>query len=220
MRFWILLALICCLSPLPLTALLNENGDFQLWISDSIRKKFSKDYQAELMTEYRWGNDAKQLYFFYFQMNVAIRFNDWLDLIPGYRHIYRLNTTTKEFDRVYNPIMAFIAHYEKEGWRFEDRNRFEIVIAEVINPTVYDYRNRVSIFPPWKWTQARLQPYVEEEFFWRNRLGISQNRFIVGAKIEFSEHYVGSIYYLLRHQLIADLWKRHNIMGLKFAAKF
>ena len=192
-----------------------------MWLSEVTQKKIAEKMNAELITEGRWGNDARELYFWYFQLSVFFKFSDWLDVGPGYRHIrHAVPQNRGPFATIYEPILAITAHTKINKWKFLDRSRFEIRVFQNSKP-LHIYRNRFSIVSPWKLTQARIKPYFDEEFFWREERGVNQVRLTFGGKIGFSKKYKGMIYYLLRYQKPLDgPWRKHNILGLRFVGKF
>jgi hypothetical protein len=199
----------------------NRNNDFEIWISEIVHKELAEKVDGEFIAEERWRDAASELYFWFWQFSVFLKFNKWIHIGPGYRQMRIADPLHRgNFNTIYNPLLSFTTHMEKDKWKFLDRNRFEI-LSFSRRKDIYVYRNRFTVITPWELTQARFNPQIEEEFFWIESRGIEQNRFSVGAKINFSENVSGIIYYMLRHLKLAnDDWIKQNVLGFRLKCKY
>lgn len=197
----------------------NKNNDFQVWASGEAEKALGKKYAASVLTELRYGDDARLLYLAYVQLLLTYKYRDWLSFIPGYRQLWALNSISRNFDPIYEPLFAITLMGEKKGWKVADRNRIEYRIRKHFKP-FFIYRNRITVITPWKISKGKVVPYFEDEWFWREAHGIDENRFIAGLRFPFNEQYMGLLYYLLRHENLTDTWRRQHVLGLRLTCKF
>lgn len=65
-----------------------DNGDFQVWNTDGQEKKISEDAKITAEEEFRWGDNANQLYYHHYDLGILYSFNKNFDLSLNYRHIY------------------------------------------------------------------------------------------------------------------------------------
>ena len=203
-----------CLT-LPLYGKVNQNKDFQVWASWILQKKLSEKWSTHLMTEYRYGHDAKEMYLMFSQLTFSYAWMKWLSVIPGYRQRWSADPVHRgAYVPLYEPIFALTLHFEKNGWKLSDRNRVDYVIVDG-GDDAWIYRNKFSLTSPWKMAKAKCVPYFEDEFFWVEKSGIAQNRVWIGGIFEFSDHFSGKLSYLLRHLKLPRGWRHQNALGLQ-----
>lgn len=68
-----------------LRAYAYDNGDFQVWNTDGQEKKISKDAKITAEEEFRWGDNANQLFYHHYDLGFLYSFNKNFDLSLNYR---------------------------------------------------------------------------------------------------------------------------------------
>jgi hypothetical protein len=86
-----LLLLLFFLFPSFLLARLNHDRDFQFWVREYKKKKFNEYFAMALDSEWRFGNDASELFYIHEQISTIFYFSKWLTVAPCYRQVWRKN---------------------------------------------------------------------------------------------------------------------------------
>jgi len=138
---------------------LNQDNDFQFWMMARVRKPISQCLDFEFLSEYRFGNNASELFLYYFQAQMVFSPKEWLEIAPGYRQ--QETSLLGEWFSSYNPLLDVSFLFSLGKTRVVDRSRFQYFINEGL-PNLWVYRHRDDFFFR---PVGRIQPYLYEELF-------------------------------------------------------
>lgn len=165
------------------------------------------------MGEGRWGNNASELYFVYIQ-GQAVYTTKWLEIAPGYRQAFvRLAQ-----DTIHVPLVD-ITLFFPGTWQWEDRNRFFYQIPEEA-PSHFIYRNRLRLTSPEISRFLKLKLFVDDEIFYHEGRGVSQNRTSVGMLATQTSYLKMRLYYMYRLLKQEPIWTYQNVMAIHLLFNF
>jgi hypothetical protein len=199
-----------------------DNGDFQIWNTDSQEKQVGENAKITGEEEFRWGDNANQLYYHHYDAGFLYAFNKNFDLSLNYRHIYERK---KGKFRIENePCINAILRRDLWGFSFSDRNRFEYRHFDYASDS-FRYRNMFTVKPPWKFTKMNIQPYLSDEIFISSSgAAFNNNRFYSGLGFILAKNIKGEVYYLLQHTRMVNKnstnWPHINALGTKLKITF
>lgn len=194
-----------------------DNGDFQVWHTESQEFKVKDSYKIAFNEELRLGDDASELYYHHYEAGFFL-LKENLELGLGYRQAYEKKG--KSFRAENQPHL--IATFKKELGKFklEDRNRLEYRNFQD-KDAIWRYRNKLTVKFPWKFTRFEFQPYLADEVFIEaDSKGFSRNRFYCGFQLIFTKKIKGEIYYLLQTSESSGKWINANVLGTKLKLSF
>ena len=205
--------------PAMMNAYAYDDGDFQIWHTETQEVDLKKGAKAVFDEEFRYGDDASELYYQHYDAGLAYDVNKYLATSINYRQIYE--GEKGKFSPEYQPYINIIPKYELYGFKLEDRNRFSFKLYDDSRADVVEYRNRLLIKSPWKFTPLGIQPYVSDEvFMYLNSAWWRRNRFSVGVTMDIIKNIKGDIYYILQSTKKLGRWTDANILGLKVKVAF
>ena len=204
-----------------------EDGDWQLWQTDSISGKLTDNLKASAELEFRFGDDMSEFYYQHSQVALDYKINDMFSLGVAFREVYELNTKTELDDDWYSehrPLINGSISWKWSDWKLKNRARVEFRNFEIKDNTIR-FRNKIGIKSPWKWTALKINPYIEDEIFMEeHKSGIYRNRLYVGVGMELLDAgwgvLKGALYYLWQADEKDDEWENTNALGLKFKLGF
>ncbi|WP_194848073.1 DUF2490 domain-containing protein [Candidatus Neptunochlamydia vexilliferae] len=216
-KFFILTFLPCLLF-----GAINSPGDFQVWNSDKISIEVANNIYLSGEAEFRFGNDAKSLYYKHFQTGFTFIRSKHVVVQTIYRQTYlRIN---KKWRVQYNPYVDLILKTKlPKGWIISDRNR---IFARFLGKTfpkhlLWIYRNRVEVIPPLRFGPNDASFYIANEIFWQQTRSLDQNRAEAGFHIPFREKINFHLSYMLRSlKRLDNHWVHHNVVRIRFNLKF
>jgi hypothetical protein len=193
---------------------LNQNNDFQLWVMADVRKSISPCLEFEFQSEYRFGNDASELFLYYFQAQMVYSPKEWLAIAPGYRQ--QETKLLGEWFSSYAPLADVSFTFCLGKTKVVDRSRFQYFINEG-RSDVWVYRHRDAFFFR---PVGEIHPYLFEEIFFAEARGFVQNRLEVGAYVPLRGK--GRLFggYLLRHQKFESEWRAAHILHFMLLVAF
>jgi hypothetical protein len=199
-----------------------DNGDFQVWNTDGQEKKISDNAKITAEEEFRWGDNANQLYYYHFDVGFLYAFNPNFDLSLNYRHIYERKKGKFRLEN--EPSINAILKWDLWGFSLSDRSRFEYRHFDYTSDS-WRYRNMFTIRPPWKFTKMNIQPYLADEIFISSMgAAFNNNRFYSGLGFTLTKNIRGEIYYLLQHTRTVNKnstnWPFVNVLGAKIKIAF
>jgi len=178
-------------------------------------------------TEQRLNNDLDTYYYGEYDIGLNMQVLDWLSVAPTLRMAETRKNSSSSWVHEYRPMFNATLSYTFEGWKFEDRNRFEWRNYETSgSDSIVRYRNRVKISTPWKWTDYKVNPYASAELF--NDLN-GKNSSLVNFEVAvgFSAAIPKTrasfdVYYMAELKETADTSHKHtaNIAGAAVKFKF
>lgn len=199
-----------------------DNGDFQIWNSNSQEKQISEKAKVTAEEEFRYADNANQLYYHHYDVGFFYAFNKNFDLSLNYRHIYERR---KGKFRIENePCVNAVFKWDMLGFSFSDRNRVEYRHFDY-QTDFWRYRNTIAARFPWEFTRFKIRPYLSDELFIAFRgTAFNNNRFYSGAGFTAAKNIKGEFYYLLQHTRTVGKtttnWPFINVFGAKFKLVF
>ncbi|MGB2630651.1 MAG: DUF2490 domain-containing protein [Candidatus Omnitrophota bacterium] len=195
-----------------------ENGDLQLWNTDSIEARLNENLKVKVEEELRFGGDISELYYTHTDGGFTLKVNGNLDLGLFYRLIYeKKKGKWKEENR---PHADATLKWDLSGFKLSDRNRLEYRDFED-EDCKWQYRNKLTAQFPWKWTESDIQPYLADEIFVDFQgEKFYRNRFYAGFTMKIIKYLKADIYYLLQNSEKKDKWTGYNVIGIKLTAIF
>lgn len=197
-----------------------ENGDFQIWNTEIQEFKVNKELKVAFDEEFRWGENASELYYWHFDAGLFYDINKYLNFGGGWREIYGL--VKGKFHPESAPYGTVTLSLDVLGFKFDDRNRLEGHDYDYKDDAI-TYRNKLGVKLPWKFTSIDIQPYASEEIFVSfggASRGFNQNRFSSGFSIKIIENLKAELYYMLQSSKPSKNWINSNILGTKLKLVF
>ncbi len=195
----------------------QDDGDWQLWVQETITGKPCESWAVEGKQEFRFGDDMEEFISNRTTVGVQYTHADWISMSLNYKQIYDSKEGTwreenrPQFDITFKWTILISA--------FENRNRLEYRIIDDTEKS-WRYRNRLTIAPDVKLTGVQFQPYMADEIFVDFEADeLSRNRLYIGFKAKWMKHLKSSLYYLWQSSKKGDEWIDFNVIGVdvKFA---
>jgi len=196
-----------------------DDGDFQIWNTDTEELKVNKDTKIALEEEFRWGDNAGEFYYQHYDVGISYNLKEYLNIGVGYRQIYELKN--RKFKEENSPYAVASLLWDLKGFKFEDRNRFEYRHFDY-QAEAGRYRNKLTVKLPWKFTALDIQPYISDEVYLSigGTNQFNQNRFGSGFGMNLTKNIKGDIYYMLVDVRSPGKWKETNVLGTKLKISF
>lgn len=231
----------------PATSRAYDDGDAQLWLKGSVKGKLGNGISIKIEEELRYGDDGSELYDEETLLIASKSVTDWLKVGLGYRLVQErknkpvVTPSTSEDGSVsysnvgdgdhywqneQRPTAELVFHKTFEGWKVEDRTRFEWRMKDDGKDDYLRFRNRLKVKSPWKWTDLGINPYAAWEAFYEEKDGLSgsdklnRHRYYVGISSKLTEHIKGGLYYLWQTDLKGGNWKDTNVAGIEAGISF
>lgn len=198
---------------------ISQNDDFQFWFYDSIQTPLCEKTSLIVESEVRYGNEATELYYSYVQGRLLYALNSHIEVAPGYRQIYTRLIPSDVWRLSYSPLFDYTLRGQWHGLKISDRNRFQYVMF-THEPNYALYRNRLLLEAPKELSIGCMRPVAFDEVFFREWQGFAENRLGIGAVLDFSEYGNTYLYYMVRHQIVDNEWRRHHVLWIWVNAKF
>ncbi|MFA5147414.1 MAG: DUF2490 domain-containing protein [Candidatus Omnitrophota bacterium] len=196
-----------------------DNGDFQIWHTENQEAGIGKGTKLTQEEEWRFGEDASELYYQHYDWGVVYGFDKRLDIGFNYRQVYeRYKQKWREENR---PHVSATVKLDLWKFKFEDRNRLEYRHFRYKDDFIR-YRNKFALKYPIDLKKIKITPYISDEIFIvSNSAGFNENRFYAGMELGLAKYLKFDVYYLLRENRIrADKWSSSNILGTKLKIAF
>ena len=214
-----LVVLVLCLAVVSFKAYAYDNGDFQIWHTENQEVGIGKATKLTQEEEWRFGENASELYYQHYDWGVVYGFDKRLDIGLNYRQVYeKYKQKWREENR---PHVNATVKLDLWKFKFEDRNRLEYRHFRYRDDFVR-YRNRLMLKYPFDFKKIKIAPYVSDEIFISsNATGFNENRFYSGLEFGLTKYLKFDIYYLLKNNRIkSDKWSRANVLGTKIKIMF
>lgn len=211
---------IALLFPLFARAFVDQNGDFQVWSRCEFWNYFSPKGFCLTEAEARWGDNASKLFLTFIQAQIAYQPVPWFYVAPGYRQQYqRFPVTSNHWEPNYIPLID-ATFFWPVTWTLSNRNRLMYSIIDS-DPSHWIYRNRLRFIIPWSFAYSRINPFIENEIFIRQRYGFNQDRLAGGFMVSLNDYLVARLYYMRRFTKTLDShWIHQNILYITFVGNF
>lgn len=196
-----------------------DDGDFQVWNTETEEFKINKEAKMVLEEEFRWGGSAKEFYYQHYDLGFFYNLQKYLNVGAGYRHV--LSKSKGKFLVENEPYISATLLWDIAGFKFDDRSRLEYNHFDYKDDT-WRYRNKFTVKLPWKFTKFEIQPYLADEIYvlFDDSQRLNQNRFSAGLGMTITKNLKGEIYYLLQSSKGSKLWTATNVLGTKLKLFF
>lgn len=208
---------------------INSNNDRGFWFEQNIKKNTSNDGFIRFRCEQRWASDYRQLYYQEYEIHLQYDIKKSLSkkiaslfmsttMGPSYnvtRLIQRNTLGIFHWVWLQKPMLEINLGSSFLGWVINQRIR-----GEYIAFTKKHYKNhgvaryRLEFYSPWKWTSWKINPYLSNEWFFRENTyhsisnphglvgGWHENRFRAGINLTLFKQLSTAIYWqwLIRKQ--------------------
>lgn len=200
-----------------LTARLNQNGDFQVWLHDGVSAHFNSHYGVDISQEFRFGNDCTEFYQQYSQIFLVYYGSPSFQIAPGFKQLYSKGEG-KAWYSFSIPELDIKMILQNKFWRFEHRERISYAFSAFKGTWIF--RPFFNLDTPFYYKNRALKLFLSEEFFWTQGQGINQNRFKVGFKLPGGKHVLFSLAYLIRNLKERHDWTYQNVLDLSVDFNF
>ncbi|NGX45757.1 MAG: hypothetical protein K940chlam2_00937 [Chlamydiae bacterium] len=195
---------------------LNQDNDFQIWALSDVRKRINSCLEFEFQSEYRFGNNASELFLYYFQSQIIYSPTDWLKIAPGYRQQETKPLSDRGWFTSYDPLMAVSFSFCLGKTEVIDRSLIQYFINEDL-PNFWFFRHSDTFrFRP----IGSFHPILSEEFFFTDRGDFVQNRMEFGGYLPVRGAGELVAVYLLRHQKFKGEWRAAHALRIKLFLAF
>ena len=197
-----------------------QDGDFQLWNTESVDAKINDRLKFNAEEEFRFGDNVSELYYTHTDGGFVLKAADALDLGVNYRLIYEKNSAGK-WKLENRPHVNATLKWSLYDFKFSDRSRIELRIRDGKDDD-WRYRNKLTLKYPWKWTRLEIQPYTADEIFVDFQSGnLTRNRLYNGLSFKLFEHLKGDLFYLWQiSRSDKAKWTGYNVLGIKLKVVF
>ena len=196
-----------------------DDGDFQIWHTEAQEIRLNKYFKSTAEEEFRWGNNAKELYYQHYEFGVVYNANKYLDVGVKYRQIYEKKGDT--FKAENQPNVNLTVKTDLFKFKLDDRNRFEYRNFNY-QDDYCTYRNKFTAKYPIPISKIELGPYVSDEIFvdFKDKGGFTRNRLYAGLGVNIIKNINADIYYLLQTSKSSGKWKDANVLGTTMKLSF
>ncbi len=210
--------LFFCLASDLYSGVLDKDNDFQVWTQANVKKHLTPCLDFAFQTEFRFGDDASTLFFYFFQGQIIYAPIDWFEIAPGYRHQYTKIPPENDWITGYSPQLDLSFRFCLGSSKVIDRTRFQYVINELRNLFIFRHRNAV-LFPAIGNTIC-FHPLISEEFFLLDREGFFQNRIEIGGYVPIKDDGKLTLVYVLNHLKFDRKWRQAHVIRFKLHFSF
>lgn len=209
------------LLPFSLWAKLNDNGDFQVWNTDTLQFPIGKKTHFLGQTEFHYGRGGSKLYYKHYQAGFRYFCSPIMSMDLAYRQISTL--FNKKWANTYSPLFNILIQGQTpRGWTIGNRNQVQYLIYQKRwhRHNRWLYRNRTEIVLPVRIGRSKTAPFIADEFFWEETRGISQNRLGIGLKLPYHQRTVLDLSYMLQSVKNAEKkWDQHHVIWAYFSIR-
>jgi len=200
------------------TAHAYDDGDFQVWHTESQEKKLNDKFKISIEEEFRWGDNAGELFYHHYEPGLTYAANKHLDISLKYRQIY--DKKKGKFKEENQPNLNVALKGDFFGFSLEDRSRLEYRHFDY-QPDSWRYRNKFTTKLPWKFTKFEIQPYIADEIFVNfYNTSFTKNRLYAGLGINLAKNIKAELYYMLESSQSTHIWTDVNVFGSKLKIVF
>lgn len=206
---------------------LNQNNDKGFWLQQEVIGDITKNAYLNFSAEQRWGNNYRTFWYHHYQIVAQYDFAPWLKeslcickdsafktltFGPGFKEAIAIRRNT-HFDNVWCsaniPMLEANLSIELFGGLFRQRFRGEYVSYNTKHFHDFGlFRYRMYYFTPWRLGCIEFNPWVSNEFFFREttRRGgaiiqqgdFYENRFRVGANAHLAKGFFIDLFWQWR----------------------
>ena len=209
---------VCLLLSTSLPAFAFDDGDFQIWDTESVEVKLNDSLKVKIEEELRFGDDISELYYTHTDGGFTYNAAKGFDLGMNYRQVYEKKKGEWKYEN--RPHANATLKWNWQDFKFSDRSRLELRSPED-KSTSWRYRNKLTIKLPWKWTDFDIQLYIADEFFIDfHGEKFNRNRIYAGFAFKLTKNFKADLFYLWQTSESDDDWTDYNVIGVKLKAVF
>lgn len=197
-----------------------DDGDFQIWNTNTQDFKINDSLRLALEEEFRWADNANEFFYHHYDLGVSYVIDKLLSLAVGYRHVYALSNG--KFKPENEPYIVATVSLQNNGFILDSRNRLEYRHFNYQDDS-WRYRNKFTLKLPWKFSKIKIQPYLADEILialGNSQEELNQNRFASGLSMSLSEGFKTELYYMLVSSKKSGEWSDANVLGIKMKVSF
>jgi len=197
-----------------------DNGDFQIWNTNSQDVKLIKGVKLAMEQEFRYGKNAGELYYQHYDFGTVFAFDKMLDIGFFYRLVYE-KLHNKKWREEDEPNVNATLKFDLWKFKIDDRNRLEYRHFRYKDDSVR-YRNRFTIKLPLEFKKIKFAPYAcDEIFISSDSTGFNENRLSSGMEFELTKYAKFDAFYMFKENRIKDnKWNNTNVLGMKVKIAF
>lgn len=202
----------------PLVTLAYDDGDFQVWNTDDQEIKLNDKLKLFTQEEFRFGDDAGNLYYQHYEIGLSYPVNNSLDISLAYRHV--LEKKNGEFKTENEPNINAILKWQMCDFKLSNRFRLEYRHFDYTTD-MWRFRNMLTLRFPWKFTKLEIQPYLADEVFFVSKgTGLNTNRAYAGLSFSLFKNFKADLYYMMQSTKSKYKWTAVNVLGTKLKLIF
>ncbi|MBN2097537.1 MAG: DUF2490 domain-containing protein [Candidatus Omnitrophica bacterium] len=196
-----------------------DDGDFQFWNTEELSWSLVGEWGMQLEQEFRWGDDARNPYYRHTDLGFNYSgLSPWLDIGFNYRQIFEEKST--EWKSENRPHFNATVKFNLGDFKLSNRSRFEYRNREDAD-NFWQYRNKLSLKLPVKFTRFELKPYLADEIFVNfDEQELDRNRLCTGWAFKLFKDLGGELYYLWQRSKKSGNWSDANVLGTKLKLAF
>jgi len=197
-----------------------DDGDFQVWNTETEEFKVNKNLKVALEEEFRWGGDAHEFYYQHYDLGLSYMMNKYWSFGGGYRQVYELSKNKFKLEN--EPYVTATLTLTSAGFIFDSRNRFEYRHFDYKDDSGR-YRNKFTLKYPLQLGKIGIQPFLSDEIFFGfgGTNQFNQNRLSSGLGINLTKNIKAEVYYMLvTTKSSAKVWSDSNVLGTKLKIAF
>ena len=195
-----------------------EDGDIQIWSTQTIQGTVADGWKIRIGDEFRLGDDASELYTDYVDMGVVHSVAGWLDLGLTYRSYHQRSGGVWSFQK--RPLLDVVLKGSFLGLSISNRSRAEWHVAGE-GDDVWLYRDKVTATLPAEWSGFGVRPFLSwEGFFETEESEWVRHRFYAGAGRSLYGPISLKLFYLLQRSRKGGDWLDYNVLGLGWTIRF
>lgn len=215
LAFAAVLALIAAVHP----AKAYDRGDFQIWNTQVQEAKIHKSVKMVMEEEFRYGENAGELYYQHYDWAAVFAFHKTLDIGLSYRQVYE--RYKRKWREENEPSVNATFKFDLWKFKLENKNRLEYRHFRYKDDSIR-YRNKSAIKYPLDVLGVKAAPYLADEvFISSDGKGFNEDRFFSGIEVKPMENLAADVYYLLKlNRISGDKWTGANVLGMKVKISF
>ncbi len=186
----------------------TTNRDVQLWLANYLRQPLLKNILFLGEIQHRFDNKVSN--FFYWHLQEQIGYNiQWLEVALGYRQTYTKFQEPIIWNSSHGVVFDLSLFKTYRQMNLESRFRMQHMTDNGVS--FFIYRERFWMNTP---IFKGVDICLEEEFFFTEGIGFSQNRITVGGIIYPNSVVSFRPFYRLRYLKVSRTnWEYQNVLG-------
>ena len=210
----LILSVVFCSSSLAF-----DNGDFQIWNTDSVSFRLNENWKIKFEEEFKFGDDAGDFYYQHSDLGIVYSgFAEWFDLSFNYRQTFEKKSG--EWKEENRPHLNAVVKWKVSDISVAARSRLEYRNRED-EDNFWRYRNKFTVKLPVEFAKFQIHPFVADEIFYDFDKGtLNKNRIYIGFSFKPRKGLAAEVYYLNESSEKGEEWTDNNVLGTKIKISF